>query len=307
MLRSVFPAMKHFSTQSRCPYVSSELRRALHRGNARKEPRTLELMGNATLFRTRRSNLNASLPRRRASALPFTASRNCFTAKTAMKKSLTGRRGTRSAPPSRGSTACGRSSASRTSPRETRSARSRRRRRSGSSYVRVLLPPERRYRPPCGTSLTHSYSPATEPLPRRPHIHSEKLRLTQEQPARPVQRPPPGPFRPEDVPPPLHEKEAREAARGAPRARTTPTRGPRPPAPPCDPLAVSSTVCAPVPAAASGPYPSSASVGFRSSGFPRPPLPTSGLSRSSPVPHRPITGKRRPDNEPSEHLLRVRL
>lgn len=48
-------------------------------------------MGNATLFRTRRSNLNASLPRRRASALPFTASRNCFTAKTAMKKALTGR------------------------------------------------------------------------------------------------------------------------------------------------------------------------------------------------------------------------
>lgn len=50
---------------------------------------------------------------------------------------------------------------------------------------------------------------------------------------------------------------------------------PRPPAPPCDPLAVSATVCAPVPAAVSKPHPSSSSNGFRSSGssFPRPPLP----------------------------------
>ena len=118
--------------------------------------------------------------------------------------------------------------------------------------------------------------PCHSHLPRRPRAHPEKHSLTQEQPARPSRARRPAPSVPRHPRHPCVEKRKRlkplEALRAA---RTTPTRASRPPAPPCDPLAVSSAVCAPVPVAVSNPYPSSASVGFRSSGspFPRPPLP----------------------------------
>ena len=202
--------------------------------------------------------------------------------------------------------------------------------------------------------LVHSYAPATDPLPRRPRIHPEKQRLMQEQSARsprpsPDARPLPSRERP-TTPARKCESARSRSRRSAPPEPLFPGAS-RSPAPPCDPLAVSAAVCATVPAAASGPYPSSASVGFRSSGFPRPPLPpfafpsrpqrplhrviasrrclscprapsrarrplpvacllplparppnlrpplpTSGLSRSPPVPHLPITGERRTNN-----------
>ena len=223
---------------------------------------------------------------------------------------------------------------------------------------------------PCRSHTTAPPAPPAHPS-RKASLHAGATRS-------PRPAPTPGPFHPANTPPPLRGKRKRKKPLEALRAAQPLRPGARrPPAAPCNPLAVSATVNAPVPATVPGPppffrlrrlselgipipapAPSARRLPFataplvgaapsrpqhpshhitasrRSLSYPsyfppardaplpaacrllplpappicaRPPLPTSDLSRSPPVPHRPITRKRRPDNEPCEPSLRVRL
>lgn len=213
--------------------------------------------------------------------------------------------------------------------------------------------------------------------PHRPRAHPEKPPSRRSCPLTPSRARRPTPSIPRTSRRPCAEKRKHLKPLDALRAaRTTPTRTPRPPSPPCDPLAVSATLCAPLPVAVSGQPPSSTSVGFQSSGSPfprpplppvtipsqpprsyvsplrarsapshrvitsrrylsrpsylppardaplpavcllplparpscpRPPLPTSNLSHSPPVPHRPDTREKASQQRTSEPSLRVRL
>lgn len=110
--------------------------------------------------------------------------------------------------------------------------------------------------PTASTRLTECLNPTSETLPHRPRVHPEKHRLTQEPPAHPVPRPTPAPFRPANTPPPLRGKRKRKKPLEALRAAQPLRPGARrPPAAPCNPLAVSATVNAPVPATVPGPPP----------------------------------------------------
>ena len=133
-------------------------------------------------------------------------------------------------------------------------------------------------RPPrANTRLDPCRSHATATSLHRPRVTPRKQRLQRPRlPAHPIPRPTLDPILPANTPPPLRGKRSvRSHSRRFAQPEPLLHEAPGPPAPPCDPLAVSATVCAPVPAAVSKPHPSSSSSGFRSSGssFPRPPLP----------------------------------
>lgn len=133
-------------------------------------------------------------------------------------------------------------------------------------------------RPPrANTRLDPCRSHATATSLHRPRVTPRKQRLQRPRlPAHPIPRPTLDPILSANTPPPLRGKRSvRSHSRRFAQPKPLLHEAPGPPAPPCDPLAVSATVCAPVPAAVSKPHPSSSSSGFRSSGslFPRPPLP----------------------------------
>ena len=166
----------------------------------------------------------------------------------------------------------------------------------------------------CGSAWRTATPPSQNPAPpahpsrkAAPHVReaARSSRPTPDARLLPPRRHPAAPAWEEKREKPL------EALRAA---RTTSTRTPRPPAPPCNPLAVSAPVCAPVPADASTLYPSSASVGFRSSGSPspRPTLPPFAFPSQPPPlvgfvplrPQRPLASRHRFPPVPLVPLVR---